>query len=704
MQRKRFVPGVVALAALTAAVVLPNSFAGPPRTQHLGPATDYVVVYADAKHPRAARAAIAAAGGRMLSENRDVGTALVRTDNSDFTTTVRRGGAVLGAAHNRAIGHLPPLRPARELVERLSPADRAEALARMGVGVGRPVTGQSAIKQPVVNRVRPAADGDGAPALHPAPLADLQWDMAMIDATVTGSYATDQGDHRVKVGVIDTGIDGHHPSIAANFDAADSRNFVTDIPATDGPCPEPTCKDPVDVDNNGHGTHVASTIAAPLNGIGIAGVAPNVQVVNIRAGQNSGFFFLQPVVDALTYAADAGMNVVNMSFYVDPWLYNCSNNPKDSAAARTEQHAVVTAMTRAVNYARGHNVTLIAALGNESADLDHVNDDPKSPDFPAGTAYDRKIDSNCLTVPTELDGVISVTALGPSGRKAYYSDYSLKYARFSAPGGDAFDTSDAHVDPTAQILAAYPEKVGRAVGDIDANGNPTTPFVVKDCHEGVCAYYQYLQGTSMAAPHAAGVAALAVSRFGTPAGDSLVLDPKLTELAIALGADRHGCPQPRSYRYVLKQAEGTRTFAHVCDERLDTNSFYGRGVTSAGGVVLLPKLTPALPDRPNTANPSPTAAPSATPVATPSAGPTTAPPTTAPPMNSAPPTTTAPSTGAAPPTDSTMSPPADPTPAPSDPPADAPADPSSTGSPAASSAQMPSTPPPTEAPRVKRPG
>jgi subtilisin family serine protease len=685
------------LVALTAAVVVPNHSAAHP-TVRLGPSTEYVVVYADAHHPRAARAAIAAAGGRMLSENRDVGTALVRTDNSDFTTTVRRGGAVLGAAHNRAIGHLPSLRSARELVERLSPADRAEALRRTGVGVGRPTIKQAAIKraaikQPGINRVRPAGDGDGAAALRPAPLADLQWDMAMIDATVTGSYATDQGDRRVKVGVIDTGIDGHHPSIAANFDAADSRNFVTDIPSTDGPCPEPTCKDPIDVDNNGHGTHVASTIAAPLNGIGIAGVAPNVQVVNIRAGQNSGFFFLQPVVDALTYAADAGMNVVNMSFYVDPWLYNCTNNPKDSAAARNEQHAVVAAMTRAVNYARGHNVTLIAALGNESADLDHVNDDPKSPDFPVGTAYDRKIDSNCLSVPTELDGVISVTAVGPSGRKAYYSDYSLKYARFSAPGGDAFDTSDAHVDPTAQILAAYPEKVGRAVGDIDANGNPTTPFVVKDCHDGVCAYYQYLQGTSMAAPHAAGVAALAVSRFGTPAGDSLVLDPRLTELAIALGADRHGCPQPRSYRYVLKQAEGTKTFAHVCDERLDTNSFYGRGVTSAGGVVLLPKLTPPVAEQPHTANPSPTTAPSASPTTAPSATPTGAP-------SAAP--SAAPSTdpNTAPSTDPSTAPAADPTPDPSG----APADSAGTGSPAASSAEPPSTPPPTGTPRVKRPG
>ena len=72
------------------------------------------------------------------------------------------------------------------------------------------------------------------------------------------------------VGIIDTGVDGTHPDIAPNFDAALSRNFTVDIPvdangdAIDGPCedePDQSCNDPADVDEDGHGTHVASTIA-----------------------------------------------------------------------------------------------------------------------------------------------------------------------------------------------------------------------------------------------------------------------------------------------------------------------------------------------------------------------------------------------------------------------------------------------------------
>ena len=115
----------------------------------------------------------------------------------------------------------------------------------------------------------------------------------------SGSYADNQAAQGVLVGIIDTGIDGSHPDIAPNFDRALSRNFVTDMPVIDGPCEAPSCVDPADEDDDGHGTHVAGTIGSPINGLGIAGVAPNVTLVNIRAGQDSGFFFLEATLEAL---------------------------------------------------------------------------------------------------------------------------------------------------------------------------------------------------------------------------------------------------------------------------------------------------------------------------------------------------------------------------------------------------------------------
>ena len=126
--------------------------------------------------------------------------------------------------------------------------------------------------------------------------------MQQINATVDGSYQVEQGDKRVLVGIIDTGVDGTHPDIAPNFSNELSRNFTVDIPIDangdeiDGPCedePDQSCNDPPNVDEDGHGTHVASTIGSPINGLGIAGVAPNVTLVNLRAGQDSGYFFLQ---------------------------------------------------------------------------------------------------------------------------------------------------------------------------------------------------------------------------------------------------------------------------------------------------------------------------------------------------------------------------------------------------------------------------
>ena len=126
----------------------------------------------------------------------------------------------------------------------------------------------------------------------------------------------------------------------------------------DGPCEEPTCHDPADVDQGGHGTHVAGTVGAALNGVGVAGVAPKVDLVNLRAGQDSGYFFLQASVNALTYAGDHGIDVVNMSYYIDPWLYNCADNPGDSPAEQAQQRTIIEATQRALDYAHDHGVTL----------------------------------------------------------------------------------------------------------------------------------------------------------------------------------------------------------------------------------------------------------------------------------------------------------------------------------------------------------
>jgi subtilisin family serine protease len=189
-------------------------------------------------------------------------------------------------------------------------------------------------------------------------------------------------------------------------------------------------------------------------------------------------------------------------------------------------------------------------------------------------------------IPTEGNHVISVGAVGPTTMKADYSNWGTEQTQVTAPGGyfrDGFGTPLYRTVGT-QVLSAYPESIGRANGDIDPNtGAPTNEFVVRDCQGGTCAYYQYLQGTSMASPHAVGVAALIVSQWGYPDGSSksgqLTMKPKNVEKILERTATDHACPDPPTIDYTIvgRPAE----FNATCTGTTEFNSIWGEGIVDA---------------------------------------------------------------------------------------------------------------------------
>ncbi|GAA1070643.1 MULTISPECIES: S8 family serine peptidase [Kitasatospora] len=446
-----------------------------------GPLLSYVVnTKANHGQVKKAEREIAALGGTVVVSYEQIGVVVARSTDKDFAAKLRSSKTVDSVGASRTAG---------------------------------------IVQSNDVEVAEPAAVPTAAPADGSEPLWANQWDMRKIG--VDKAHEKTLGSRRVVVGVLDSGIDATHEDLAPNVDASLSASCINGGKAdTSWQSWQPTSSD--------HGTHVAGTIAAAKNGKGIEGIAPNVRLAAVKVVDDGGFIYPEYAICGFMWAGEHHFQVTNNSYYIDPWLFNCKTDP--------DQAAIVTAVKRAVAFSQRNGVLSVAAAGNENIDLAHKTTDTTSPDDT--TPAPRPIDDNCVSLPTELPGIVVTTSVGDKGDKSFYSSYGLGKATVAAPGGDS-----------RYQLPDTPDKNGRVLSTVRGNK------------------YAYMQGTSMASPHAAGVAALLASTHPWAGPDEL-------RAMLQHQADDHSCP-------ATFDPSGDGAWKAVCETSGHGNGFYGAGIVNA---------------------------------------------------------------------------------------------------------------------------
>lgn len=241
---------------------------------------------------------------------------------------------------------------------------------------------------------------------------------------------------------------------------------------------------PAWADDHFHGTHVGGIVTS--NNFGTAGVAPNVTLIAVKVLNDTGGGNFGDIIAGIIWATNVHSQVINMSL---------------GATVPKEVHVgpLVALLNRAINYAHSHGSLVVSSAGNENADLQHAH------------AF--------ISIPCEAGVQLCVSATGPTDTKASYSDYGTNAINVAAPGGDA----DA--PPLSYVLSL-------------CSSRTTVPQLLF-CKNRVS--YIFVAGTSQAAPHVSGLAALLDSQFPAP------IEPSQLLTLIEQNADDLGKPGTDPY-------------------------------------------------------------------------------------------------------------------------------------------------------------
>lgn len=296
------------------------------------------------------------------------------------------------------------------------------------------------------------------------PLMSHQWGMK--DIGVTEAWKVTKGSRDMIVAVIDTGVDythedlipnlWHNPKEIPNNNIDDDGNgYVDDVIGWDFVSndnrPYDLAVEPLQLltgGNPGHGTHCAGNVAARSdNGLGVAGVAPNVQLMSLRFISDKGQGTTADAIKAIHYAVDNGAKVLSNSW---------GSEGEDPNAGEENK-----ALRDAIQYSLDHGVLFIAAAGNGHKGVGYNNDTDAMPSYPA-------------TYPHA--NIVSVAAIDAADNFGSFSNWGPKSVHIAAPGVKVYSTT---------VGSLYSDVV------LDKFG-----------------FYATWDGTSMATPHVAGAAAL----------------------------------------------------------------------------------------------------------------------------------------------------------------------------------------------------
>jgi subtilisin family serine protease len=276
----------------------------------------------------------------------------------------------------------------------------------------------------------------------------------------------------VRVAVLDTGFDLDHVDLAAGIDFAASADMT-------GEGLSYQINDPFS-----HGTHTAGTIGARDNGIGTIGVAPECTLVLVKVLGDAGSGTFEDIIEGIYHAANQNVQVMNMSLG--------AVIPKGGPGTN-EIAALANAVRHAMDYAEKQGVTVVVSAGNAASDLD--GGDQGAVRFQTGLGSNVGVSATTAVGYYANGGANIGQDLIPTS----YTNYGTSMVDFAAPGGDTLYPGNENCNVNGVVRPCW---VLDLIFSTGSNLNP-----------GIASYF-WSGGTSMAAPHVAGVAALIISETG----------------------------------------------------------------------------------------------------------------------------------------------------------------------------------------------